>query len=96
MTEQLTITTRDKSRLKPLVESAIEREKEMLGLGIRRTKERLAEFEERYHMSSAEFERCLNAGELPETVEASDWRMEIGMLRLLEGQYTALKEAQLD
>ena len=96
MTEQLTITTTDKSRLKPLVESAIEREKEMLGLGIRRTMERLAEFEERYHMSSAEFERRLNATELPETVETTDWRMEIGMLRLLEGQYAALKEAQLD
>jgi hypothetical protein len=42
------------------------------------------------------FERRLNALELPETVEATDWRMEIGMLRLLESQYQALQEVRLD
>jgi hypothetical protein len=47
-------------------------------------------------MSSAEFERRLNALELIETVEFTDWRMEVGMLRLLENQYRALREAQLD
>ncbi|MGA9348936.1 MAG: hypothetical protein WBW48_09040 [Anaerolineae bacterium] len=47
-------------------------------------------------MSSAEFERRLNALELIETVEFTDWRMEVGMLSLLESQYRALQEAQLD
>jgi hypothetical protein len=96
MLQQLTITTTDKTTLKPLVESAIEREKEMLSLAIRRTRERLAEFEQRYGMSSAEFERRLNALELQETIEFTDWRMEIGMLRLLENQHQALREAQVD
>lgn len=96
MSGQLTITTTDKSRLKPLVESAIEHEKEMLAFGMKRTRERLAEFENRFDMSSAEFERRLSATELPETVEATDWRLEIGMLRLLESKYAALQEAQLD
>jgi len=92
----LLLTTTDKTRLKPLVESAIENEKKMLSLGIRRTRERLAEFERRFGISSAEFEHRLNALELAETVEFTDWRMEIGMLRLLESQYWALQEAQLD
>ncbi len=96
MLQQLTITTTDKTALKPLVESAIEREKEMLSLAIRRTRERLAEFEQRYRMSSAEFERRLNALELQETVEFTDWRMEIGALNLLENQHQALREAQVD
>jgi hypothetical protein len=96
MLQQLMITTTDKATLKPLVESAIEREKEMLSLAIRRTRERLAEFEQHYGMSSAEFERRLNALELQETVEFTDWRMEIGMLRLLENQHQALREAQVD
>jgi hypothetical protein len=96
MLQQLTITTTDKTRLKPLVESAIENEKKMLSLGIRRSREQLAEFERRFGISSAEFERRLNALELAETVEFTDWRMEIGMLRLLESQYRALQEAQLD
>lgn len=96
MLQQLTIKTTDKTMLKPLVESAIENEKKVLSLGIERTRERLAEFEQRFGMSSAEFERRLNALELAETVEFTDWRMEIGMLRLLESQYQALQEAQLD
>lgn len=94
--QQLTITTPDKRTLKPLVESAIDNEKKMLALGIRRTQERLAEFEERFGMSSAEFERRLNALEQTETVELTDWRMEMGMLRLLEGQYQTLDEARLE
>jgi hypothetical protein len=96
MLQQLTITTTDKTALKPLVESAIEREKEMLSLAIRCTRERLAEFEQRYRMSSTEFERRLNALELQETVEFTDWRMEVGALRLLESQHQALREAQVD
>ena len=96
MSQQLTITTTDKTTLKPLVESAIENEKKMLSLDIERTRKRLAAFEQQFGMSSAEFERRLNALELAETVEFTDWRMEIGMLRLLESQYRALQEAQLD
>jgi hypothetical protein len=96
MLQQLTITTTDRTTLKPLVESAIEREKEMLSLAIRRTRERLAGFERQFSMSSAEFERQLNTLELQETVEFTDWRMEIGMLRLLESQHQALQEAQVD
>ena len=46
-------------------------------------------------MTSAEFERRLNALELTETVEFSDWRMEIGMLQLLENQYRTLQETQV-
>jgi VCBS repeat-containing protein len=96
MSQQLTITTTDKTMLKPLVESALENEKKMLALGIERTRKRLAEFEQQFGMSSAEFERRLNALELIETVEFTDWRMEVGMLHLLESQYRALREAQLD
>jgi len=96
MLQQLTITTANRAMLKPLVESAIENEKKMLSRGIERTRKRLAEFERQFGMSSAEFERRLNALELTETVEATDWRMEIGMLRLLEEQYQALQEARLD
>ena len=96
MLQQLTITTTDKTMLKPLVESAIENEKKMLALGIERTRKRLAEFEQQFGMSSAEFERRLNVLGLIEMVEFTDWRMEIGMLRLLESRCRAFQEAQLD
>lgn len=96
MLQQLTITTTDKITLRPLVESAIENEKKMLALGMERTRKRLAKFEQQFGMSSAEFERRLNALEVMETVEFTDWRMEVGMLRLLEGQYRVLQEVRLD
>ena len=96
MLQQLTITTTDKTMLKPLVESALENEKKMFALGIKRTRKRLAEFEQQFGMSSAEFERRLNALELIETVEFTDWRMEVGMLHLLESRYRTLREARLD
>jgi hypothetical protein len=96
MLQQVTIKTTDRATLKPLLESAIENEKKILSLGLARTRKRLAEFEQKFGMTSAEFERRLNALELAETVEFTDWRMEIGMLRLLESQYQALQEVQLD
>ena len=46
-------------------------------------------------MNSEEFERRLNAGEIDETVAFTDWRMELGMARLLAEQYQALQEAQI-
>lgn len=96
MVQQVTIRTTNRATLKPLLESAIENEKKILSLAPDRTRERLAEFECKFDMTSAEFERRLNALELAETVEFTDWRMEIGMLRLLESQYQALQEAQVD
>jgi len=68
----------------------------MIRLGLDRTHAPLEEFEQKYGMSSADFERRLNASEIEETVEFSDWRMEIGMLHLLERQYKALQDAELD
>ncbi len=88
MLQQLTISTNDRATLKPLVESALEHEKDMLSLATRRTRERLTGFEQQFGTSCAEFE-------LQETVEFTDWRMEIGMLRLLKSQHQALREAKL-
>jgi hypothetical protein len=96
MLQQLTIKTSNRAALKPILQSAISNEKKMLTLGLERTRQRLAEFEQKFGMSSAEFERRLTADELEETVEFTDWRLEIGALRLLESQYKALQEAQVD
>ncbi|NKQ36864.1 MAG: hypothetical protein HF973_14795 [Chloroflexi bacterium] len=96
MLQQLTITTTNKKTLKPLLESAIANEKQMLLLGLSRTEKQLAEFEREFGMSSAEFEERLNAGELEETEAFTDWRMELGMLKLLKNQYQSLQNAQLD
>lgn len=96
MVEYVTITTTDSETLKPLISSALAREKKRLALGIARTQARLAAFEETYAMTSEEFERRLHALDLTETVAFSDWRMEIETLRLLENRHQALEAAHLD
>jgi hypothetical protein len=90
------IVTEDRPVLEPLVRSALEHEKKLVQLGIARTRQRLAEFERLYAMTSDEFERRLWALELAETPEMTDWRMEIGMLQMLEHQYTVLKNARVN
>jgi len=57
MLQRLTITSETTIALKPLIESAIRSELRMLELGLERTRQRLRLFEERYHLTSEEFER---------------------------------------
>ena len=96
MLQQVTVTSNSNTSLKPLLESAIRSELKALAHGINRTRERLAAFEKQFGMSSDEFERRFKAGEVDETLDFIDWRMEIEALRLLESQRSALHEARLD
>lgn len=96
MLQQMTIVTDNRPLLEPLVRSALDHEKRIIALCLQRTRSRLAEFEQQFQMNSADFEQRLNTLELDETVEFSEWRMEIGMLRLLDRQYKALNDARFD
>jgi hypothetical protein len=96
MLQQVVITTNDRQLLKPLLRSAIEDELKTLNFGLERTRKRLADFERQFSLSSNEFERRLNARELEETSAFTDWRMELGALRVLEAQAQVLSEARLD
>lgn len=96
MLQEIVIRSSAEEPIKPLVESAIRRQLKTLQHGITRTKERIAEFENRLGMTSAEFEQKLQAGNIEETIETIDWNMELAALRLLESQYQSLSEAKID
>lgn len=96
MIQQVTITSESSVSLKPLIEGAIRAELRMLQHGLKRTRERLAEFEKRYGLTTEEFERAFRAGEIQETLDYLDWWMETEALHLLEGKFNALQEARLD
>jgi hypothetical protein len=96
MLQEIIIKTNATESLKPLVETAIRNQIKALQHGVQRTKERIAEFEKRAGMSSAEFEKKLQLDEIAETLETIDWNMELAALRLLEGQYQSLSEAKID
>ncbi len=55
--------------LKPLIESALRSELRMLELSLQRTAQRLQTFESQYELTSDEFERRFNAGEIEESLD---------------------------
>ena len=96
MLQQITIQTSDIERFKPLLETALDREAKLLEYSIQRTREALAPFEDRYKMSTDEFERKFNTREIEETLDFLDWWMEVEALRHLEAQRNAIKEARVE
>jgi len=96
MLQEIVIKSNAEESIKPLVESAIRNQLKSLQHGIKRTKERIADFEKKTGMASADFEKKLSDGGIEETLETIDWNMELVALRLLEGQYQSLSEAKID
>jgi len=95
MLQQVMVISDGPAAIKPLLESAIRSQLRVLGFGIQRTRERLIEFEQRFQMSSAEFERSLESRQIEETLDYIEWIGEIKTLRLLEDQLQALQSAQV-
>jgi hypothetical protein len=96
MIQNVTVSTSTAISLRPLVKSAIQTELKVLEMGLQRTREKLTEFEQRFAMPSADFERRFNARELPENLDFIEWSGEIKTLRLLEDQRQALRGATID
>ncbi len=78
---ELTLVSTRQRPLRPLVEAALTNELRLLEAGIRRTKQRLCEFEVKYQLPTDEFIRRFEDDELSETLELAEW---IGESRLLE------------
>jgi len=96
MLQQITIQTSNVERLKPLLETALDREAKLLEYAIQRTREALAPFETRYNMTTDEFERKFKTREIEETLDFLDWWMEVEALRHLEAQWDSIKEARVE
>jgi hypothetical protein len=95
MAQQVTVTTDAQIALKPLIESALRSELRMLELSLQRTTRRLRAFETRYGLTSDEFERRFNSGEIEESLDFIEWAGEIKTYRLLDAHRQALQGVQL-
>jgi len=93
--QQITIVSESMIALKPLLESAIQTELHMIGIGIERTQQRMSEFERQYAMTSCKFEQLFDSGEIDETLDYIEWSGEIETLRRLQAKYQTLQRAQL-
>ena len=82
-------------RRREMVESAPQSQSHVLEAGLRRTRQRVADFERQYGVSSAEFERRLAAREIGETLDFVDWQGELALLSQLEEKSRALRWLKL-
>ncbi len=89
---ELTLISPHRRQLKPLVEAALRTELRLLEVGIRRTQQRLQEFEARYGLPSAEFIRRYERDELEETLEFAEWIGEYRLLQRLREKANTLQE----
>jgi hypothetical protein len=93
MLQQVNVTSTGPAAIKPLLEAAIRSQMRTVEHGIQRTRERLAEFEQRFQMTSVAFDRSFQEGQLEETLEFIEWSGEIKTLQLLEAQLQSLQSA---
>jgi hypothetical protein len=88
----LTLTSSHQHPLRPLVEAAIQNELRLLEAGIRRTEERLQDFEEKHNLTTQEFLRRYENDEVSETLEFAEWIGEYHLLKRLREKAETLQE----
>jgi len=84
MLQQITIEIQDASQFTSILRSALDRELRLVEYAIVRTWDRLREFEQKYNMSTSEFQHRFTADDLGETLDFIEWDGEFDTLRLLE------------
>jgi hypothetical protein len=78
---ELTLVSPSQRPIQPLVEGALQNELRLLEAGIRRSEQRLQEFEARCGLSTTDFIQRYENDALEETLEFAEW---IGEYRLRE------------
>ena len=78
---ELILVSPSQRPIQPLVEGALQNELRLLEAGIRRSEQRLKEFEIRYGLSTIDFLQRYENDVLEETLEFAEW---IGEYRLRE------------
>ncbi len=93
MTE-LTLIFSGQRPLKPLVEAALANELRLLEAGIRRTEQRLHEFEVKYQLPTNEFMRWFKDDEFEASLEFAEWIGEYRLLERLREKAATLREIE--
>ena len=78
-----------------LKSSTIQNELRMVEAGIQRTEQRLRDFEARYGMSTQEFLRCADAGDVPETLDFAEWEGEWRLIERLREKAVTLQSLHI-
>lgn len=92
---QLTLISPKGAFIKPLIESALRSELNLIELGLSQTEKRLHAFESQHGMSSGEFYRALTADEIDETMETVEWAGEYKTWLRLQDKRDTLLELEI-
>jgi phage shock protein A len=79
-----------------MVESALRNEFGLVTAGLHRTEARVRELEQRHGMSTQEFLRRHETGELTETLESVEWVGEYRLLQRLREKAETLREIRFE
>jgi hypothetical protein len=85
------VSTRNR-QLKPLVEAALANELRLMEAGIRRTEQRLQEFERKYRLGTQAFLARYENDEIEETLDFDEWIGEFRLLVRLREKADTLKD----
>ena len=92
---ELKLVSKRKYKLKPLVKAALCNELRLLEAGMRRTEQRLREFEEKYHLITEEFISRYERDEIEETLDFDEWVGEFRMWRRFGEKIETLKDVRI-
>ncbi len=95
MIQEVTVTSETEVDLKPLLQSAVRTEVRMLELELNRTRRLLQSFEQEHGMTTEEFERRFESGELERTPQFIEWSIEFRTHRRLEVQQQTLQNVRI-
>ncbi len=95
MLQQITIEIQDANQFTPILRGALDRELRLVEYAIVRTLDRLREFEQKYNMTTSEFQRRFTADDLGETLDFIEWDGEFDTLRLLEEKKQMIQGAHI-
>jgi hypothetical protein len=94
MAELTLISANQQYSLKPLVEAALANQLKLLKAGVRRTEQRIREFEGKYRLLTQEFITRFENDEFEETLELAEWIGEYRLLTKLQEKIGILQEVR--
>lgn len=86
------LDVRDREKVIPLLQAALERQHAQLELGIVKTRQRLAEFEQKY---GGTLEQLATGGVSLDPLDRVEWEGEAEMLRRLEAEQELLRTIRI-
>ena len=91
---ELKLVSKRKCQLKPLIKTALSNELRLLDAGLRRTEQRLREFETKYHLVTKDFIFRYENDEIEETLDFDEWVGEFRMWKRFKEKIETLKDVQ--